>query len=189
MRIALLALLGAVSVGSTAQAQDTSVFQPKFTDGRLNGCEIVFDSYIQDTAYLQGAAVHVAGSWAFNFVDAKGLYGFLKIGVTPQPSASNNTLAPSDAYLIVDFASNKADQIMAIDSETPGFKIFGFDALADPTMNALVAPSGGQFTVAYTLNGGSVPNTFTVRLSDDDAGQYQQCVNRVLSNVRESLGG
>lgn|GEM_PF-1728519 len=183
MRALLLASILSVSGAVCAHAQTNTVqVAPKYMDGRLTGCEVAFDNYLRDTAYLQAAPVHVAGSWAVHNWPDRGFWGMLKVGVKPLSGASvGDTLAPADAYIIVDYASNKADQKFGIESDTPGFKLFGFDASGEQTMLAIVAPNSGEFTVAYTFGEGRVPTTFPVVLSDREADAYSRCLDALLS--------
>ena len=188
MRAFILSSILAVSSPVCAIAQTETVqVSPKYMDGRLTGCEVAFDNYLRDTSYLQAAPVHVAGSWAVHNWPDRGFWGMLKLGVTPLAgTTAGDTLAPSDAYVIVDYASNKADRKFAIDSDMAGFKLFGFDAAGEQTMLAIVAPNSGEFTVAYTFGEGRVPTTFPVVLSDHEADSYSRCLNALLAEPGEA---
>jgi hypothetical protein len=184
MRAFLISFALAFAVTTTVQAQNTVSVSPKFRDGALFACEVAFDNYLQDTAYLQAADVHVAGSWAVNFFPDRGIFGMLKLGVAPLDGTAR--IAPTDGYIINGYVSNKADQKFAIDSDTPGFELFGFDATGDNTLQAIIAPGDqGQFTVAYTLEGGSMPTTFQVILSDDQAASYSDCLGALVQIARD----
>jgi hypothetical protein len=184
MRALLIGTALAITVTSAVHAQDTASVSPKFRDGELFACEVAFDNYLQDTAYLQAADVHVAGSWAVSFFPGLGIWGMLKLGVAPLDGAGR--IAPTDGYVINGYVSNKADRQFAIDSDTPGFKLFGFDATAGNTLNAIIAPGvQGQFTVAYTFEGGSMPTTFEVILSDEQVARYSDCLGALFQVARD----
>lgn len=177
----IIAVVLFAATGVQAQTSTSSV-APKFLDGTLSACEVVFDAYLHDTAYLSGAPVHVAGSWAIQIIPERGLWGMLKLGVTPSPSAQAETIAPANAYVIVDYSSNIADQKFGIDSDTPGFRLFGFDASGDATQRAIVAPANGRFTVAYTFAGGRLPTTFPIEVEDADAAAYSECLSALIAD-------
>lgn len=178
----LLAAVAALSVQA-----DTVTVQPKFRDGTLNACEIVFDNYFVDRNYLNGTPVHVAGSWAFtHFAENNSVYGMLKVGVTPN---GRDAIGPTDAYVITGYDTNKADQTVNIDSETAGFRLFGFDFTGEQTMMALMGPSvDGRLKVGYILGEGRSPQTFDVVLNGDQTQQYAECVGALIRNIETSLG-
>lgn len=183
MRAFLISFLIAAVAPSASAQTNTATFSPMFKDGALFACSIIFDNYLPDTAYLNATPVHAAGSWSVNFWPDNGIWGVLKLGITPLDS--NEPTAPSDGYIIIGYASNKADQKFAIDSDAPGFKLFGFDATAENTLQAILAPiEQGRFTVGYTLEGGSVATTFEVALSDDQAERYSECLGTLTQSGR-----
>lgn len=147
--------------------------------GTFFSCEIVFENYLFDTAYLAGAPVYVTGSWAFNFFEEKdSLLGMLKLGVTYSDQGALRTAPLTDGFIIVNYESNASERELAIDSETPGFKLFGFSASQERTLSALLAPfERGRFTVAYTINSGSMPTTFDVVMSEEARQNYGECVS------------
>lgn len=166
---------------------DAVMVQPKFRDGALSACEIVFDNYFVDRAYLNGTPVHVAGSWAFShFSENNSVYGMLKVGVMP---GGGEAIGPADAYIISGYSTNKADQKLAIDSDTPGFRLFGFDMTGESTMMALMAPSvEGRFTVGYVLGEGRSPQTFEIIMSGDQTQQYADCVSALIRTIEQAIG-
>ncbi|MFZ4166506.1 hypothetical protein [Brevundimonas sp. NPDC058933] len=165
---------------------DAVTVQPKFWDGTLSACEIVFDNYFVDSNYLNGTPVHVAGSWSLShFSDSNSLFGVLKVGVMPQ---DGDAIGPSDAYIISGYTTNKVDQKFAIDSEAQGFRLFGFDSTGEATMMALMSPSvEGHFKVGYVLGEGRSPQTFEVVMSDDHTQQYSDCVSALVRTIEQSI--
>lgn len=62
--IAASVLALAMGISSLASAEVNTVSAgPKYRNGNLFSCEIVFENYLFDTAYLAGAPVYVTGSW------------------------------------------------------------------------------------------------------------------------------
>lgn len=179
-----------VGISSLASAEVNTVSAgPKYRNGNLFSCEIVFENYLFDTAYFAGAPVYVTGSWAFNFFEeSDSIWGMLKIGVTYSDQGNLRTAPLSDGFIIVNFESNASERELAIDSETPGFKLFGFSATEERTLSALIAPFElGVFTVAYTVNSGSMPTTFDVVMSETARQNYSECVSALGAQISAKL--
>lgn len=85
---------------------------------------------------------------------------------------------PANAYLVNGYKTNLSEQQANIEAEDPNFRLFVYDFTGAETMNALARMSNeGQFDVAYTMEGGSMPTTFPVLLTDEQANQWGECVS------------
>ena len=89
---------------------------------------------------------------------------------------------PTNAYVINGYKTNLADQQANIEADDPGFRLFVYDFTGDETMNAMARLSyEGRLDVAYTMAGGSMPTTFPVILTDDQATQWAECSSALAS--------
>jgi|LauGreSBDMM110SN_4_FD.fasta_scaffold24787_2 hypothetical protein len=175
------ALVATVALGSQdGLGQVQADVQPKFQNGIHFGCEASFGTVIQDTAYQQGLPVAVTGSVVlYSWTDRDRVDLVLKLGVG---SGSGGWRAPSQAYLVFGYRTNLAEQTNQTAAESAGFRLFGYDPGGPVTVETIVQIGvTGRFDVAYTLNGGSVPMTFPIQLSDQQAKDWDECVDALLS--------
>ncbi len=164
----------------TLQSQahtETVVVSPKFRDGVHFACEASFDAYVQDTAYFRGQPVAVSGSVTFyNWPDQSRVFIGMKLGVLAVENGGWRP--PANAYLVNGYKTNLSEQQANIDAEDPNFRLFVYDFTGAETMKALTRMSSdGQVDIAYTMEGGSMPTTFPVVLTDEQASQWGECVS------------
>jgi hypothetical protein len=95
--------------------------QPVFTDGRLNGCTVVFGALAKDFTYKQGGYITVNGS--FGIMSAKAeLAATLKV-VVHDTDPRTNSLTPSpptSAYFVSGAKTTKSAVVGQYPSDTPG---------------------------------------------------------------------
>lgn len=169
----ILAALAAIVLGSeTIHVAVT----PKFRDGVHFACETDFEVIVQDTAYHQGQPVVVSGSFAiYNWPDPSRLFVVMKLGLLPD--ANGAWRAPTNAYVVNGYRSNLSEQQAQSNAENPGFRLFVYDLTGEQTITAIARLTAeSRLDVAYTLDGGSMPMTFPVQLTEDMSEQWGDCV-------------
>jgi hypothetical protein len=166
--LAILALQSQVHTESV-------VVSPKFKDGVHFACEASFDVYVVDTAYFRGQPVAVSGSFTFyNWPDQSRVFIGMKLGVLAVENGGWRP--PANAYVVNGYRTNLSEQQANIEAEDPNFRLFVFDLSGEETMKAMLRLSDeGRLDVAYTMQGGSMPTTFPVTLSDEQAQQWADC--------------
>ncbi|MGA0544192.1 hypothetical protein ACO2Q1_02855 [Brevundimonas sp. VNH65] len=149
---------------------------PKFMNGVHMACEASFDVVVEDTAYYQGDAVAVAGSFSlYNWPDGSRVFVGMKLGVSRD---GENYTAPSDAYVVNGFHTNLGEQQAQSPAESPRFRLFVFDAGGHQTVEALWGISfQNRLDVAYTLENGTVPMIFAVDFTPEHGEAWERCVS------------
>lgn len=175
--LAILALQSQVHTESV-------VVSPKFRDGVHFACEACFDVYVVDTAYFRGQPVAVSGSFTFfNWPDQSRVFIGMKLGVLAVENGGWRP--PANAYVVNGYRTNLSEQQANIEAEDPNFRLFVFDLSGEETMKAMLRLSDeGRLDVAYTMQGGSMPTTFPVTLSDEQAQQWADCTTTLASRDR-----
>lgn len=172
-------------VALQAQAHTESVVvSPKFIDGIHFACEASFDVYVVDTAYFRGQPVVVSGSFTFyNWPDQSRVFIGMKLGVLAVENGGWRP--PANAYVVNGYRTNLSEQQANIESDDPNFRLFVYDFTGDETVNAMIRMSTeGQLDVAYTMEGGSMPTTFPVMLTDEQARQWTECTSELAGRDR-----
>ena len=175
--LAILALQSQVHTESV-------VVSPKFRDGVHFACEASFDVYVVDTAYFRGQPVAVSGSFTFyNWPDQSRVFIGMKLGVLAVENGGWRP--PANAYVVNGYRTNLSEQQANIEAEDPNFRLFVFDLSGEETMKAMLRLSDeGRLDVAYTMQGGSMPTTFPVTLSDEQAQQWADCTSTLAGRDR-----
>ena len=173
-------MLATVLVILALQAQaetETVVISPKFMAGVHFACEASFDAYVADTAYFHGQPVAVSGSFTFyNWPDRSRVFVGMKLGVLAVENGGWRP--PTNGYVVNGFRTNLMEQQSNIQADDPNFRLFVFDFSGAETMNAMKRMSEERrLDVAYTMEGGSMPMTFPVMLTDEQALQWRDCIN------------
>lgn len=177
MSAVLVTALALMAIGDEQVRIEVS---PKFMEGVHFACEAAFDVVVDDTAYHQGRPVAVSGSFSlYYWPDQSRLFVGMKLGVRPEAGA---WLAPADAYVVNGYRSNRSEQQAQSEAESSGFRLFVYDPGGPETVHAIGRLSAeGALDVAYTLEGGSMPMTFGVQLSDEQTTTWGQCVDALIS--------
>lgn len=165
-----------------AQAQTEAVaISPKFMDGVHFACEATFDVYVLDGTYFRGQPVAVSGSFTFyNWPDQSRIFVGMKLGVLAVENGGWRP--PAQAYVVNGYRTNLTEQLANIEAENPNFRLFVYDVAGDETLNAMARLSyEGRLDIAYTMDRGSMPTTFPVMLSDEQALQWAECVSALAS--------
>ena len=165
-----------------SQAQtETVVVSPKFRDGVHFACEASFDVYVVDTAYFRGQPVAISGSFTFyNWPDQSRVFVGMKLGVLAVENGGWRP--PANGYVVNGYRTNLSEQQANIEAEDPNFRLFVFDFTGEETMKAMLRMSDeGQLDVAYTMEGGSMPTTFPVTLTNEQAVQWADCTSALAS--------
>ncbi len=171
----LATALAILALQSQAQTESV-VISPKFRDGIHFACEASFYVYVVDTAYFRGQPVAVSGSFTFyNWPDQSRVFIGMKLGVLAVENGGWRP--PENAYVVNGYRTNLSEQKANIEAEDPNFRLFVYD-FAEETVNAMTRLSAeGQLNVAYTMAGGSMPTTFPVMLTDQQARQWAECTS------------
>ena len=175
-------MLAAALAVLAVQAQTEAVaISPKFMDGVHFACEATFDVYVLDAAYFRGQPVAVSGSFTFyNWPDHSRIFVGMKLGVLAVENGGWRP--PAQAYVVNGYRTNLTEQRANIEAENPNFRLFVYDVAGDETLNAMARLSyEGRLDIAYTMDGGSMPTTFPVMLSDEQALQWAECVSALAS--------
>lgn len=102
-------------------------FAPIATEGRVDGCSLVFDTVALDYAYLQGNPVFGAGN--FTVMGSNNQLGMsLKLGVANILAKPPKPEAPNYAYIKTKKGSTAGVKYIAVDSDKEGFKMFVYEA-------------------------------------------------------------
>ncbi len=176
--------LAILALQSQAQTE-TVVVSPKFRDGVHFACEASFDVYVVDTAYFRGQPVAVSGSFTFyNWPDQSRVFIGMKLGVLAVENGGWRP--PANAYVVNGYRTNLSEQQANIEAEDPDFRLFVFDFTGEETMRAVLRMSDeGQLDVAYTMEGGSMPTTFPVILTSEQALQWADCTSALAGRDQQ----
>jgi len=179
----LATALAILALQSQAQTE-TVVVSPKFMDGVHFACEASFDVYVVDTSYFRGQPVAVSGSFTFyNWPDQSRVFVGMKLGVLAVENGGWRP--PANGYVVNGYKTNLSEQQANIEAEDPNFRLFVFDFTGEETMKALLRMSDeGQLDVAYTMEGGSMPTSFPVTLTDEQAVQWADCTSALAARDR-----
>ena len=177
----MLAIALAILVLQSQAQTETVVVGPKFMDGVHFACETSFDVYVVDTAYFRGQPVAVSGSFTFyNWPDQSRAFIGMKLGVLAVENGGWR--APTNGYVVNGYRTNLSEQQANIEADDPNFRLFVFDLAGEETVNAMLRMSSERrLDVAYTMDGGSMPTTFTVALTDEQAVQWADCTSALAS--------
>lgn len=146
--------------------------QPYMTDGKLAGCNLVFEAMTRDYTYRQGQFIKVDGSIGIMGIGGS-LGAVLKVVVNEinPPSLTFKPSPPSRAYLIGSkFETNIESLVSADESDTPGslFSIFQTSPTSEIILAALQSK---KITVAFNKKGGpsdiQLPLELDVAQTDD----------------------
>lgn len=170
------ALLAASASAQTIRTTYVST-EPVFVEGQLRGCTLVFDVLLKDTRYLAGAETHAAGS--LTLLEAEGNVGVgLRLGLA-SAGVDGPIEPPEMAYLVAGHSSGRNDLSSVFDSDVPGFRNFAF-GLGDVTSEGITAFMTGEGTVAYTRQGGSTAQLFTVQVPPEVGLRFYSCTVDLL---------
>ena len=176
--------LAILALQSQAQTESVGV-SPKFRDGVHFACETSFDVYVVDTAYFRGQPVAVSGSFTFyNWPDQSRVFVGMKLGILAEENGGWRP--PANGYVVNGYRTNLSEQRANIEAEDPNFRLLVFDFTGEETMNAMLRMSDeGRLDVAYTMEGGSMPTTFPVTLTDEQALQWADCTSALASRDQQ----
>lgn len=172
----LVIALATLAIHSQAYTESLIV-SPKFMDGVHFACEASFDVYAVDTAYFRGERVAISGSFTFyNWPDQTRLFVGMKLGVLAVENGGWR--APAQAYVVNGYKTNLSEQQANMEAENPNFRLFVYDFGGEETMNAILRMSSERrLDVAYTMDGGTMPTTFPVLLSEEQSLQWAECIS------------
>ena len=176
-------LLTTLAVLALGFEQISTEVTPKFMNGVHFACEASFESIVQDTAYYQGRPVAVSGSFTlYNWPDQSRLFVGMKLGISPD---GTQWRAPANAYVVNGYRTNLSEQQAQSEAESPGFRLFVYDPGGEETANAIGRLSGeGLLDVAYTFEGGSMPMTFAIQLTEQQTASWGECIDALISRDR-----
>ena len=149
--------------------------EPYLSDGKLWGCQLIFDALHRDWTYRNGAIVKVSGSIGLMAPSAShGVGTTLKVVVlVAHPKTYElRPEAPTRAYLLgADYQTSLSGLVSSAPSDTPGglFSVFQAEPAIDIIMQGVEV---GRLTVAFNKAGGSsdiqIPLELDVYAVDDD---------------------
>lgn len=150
--------------------------QPYMTDGKLAGCQLIFEALIRDFTYRQGQFIKVDGNVGL-MGSGGNVAAVLKVVVneiTP-PSITFKPSPPSRAYLIdSNFSTNFGSLVDAYESDTPG-SLFSVFQLSPTTEMIMAALESRKLTVAFNNKGGTsdiqLPLELDVVETDNNGGR------------------
>ncbi len=169
---------------------------PYMKEGKLSGCQLVFDAMIRDYSYRQGRFIKVSG--AVGFMHSGGpetpLGSIVKVVVTEVAQVNGELTSkpspPTRAYLIgSDYSTNLDSLVTAAQSDVPGglFSIFQ----VNPTLAIVIeAMKTHKITVAFNqMNGTSdirLPLDLAV-VATDENGQRRRS-GQIVEDFASCLG-
>lgn len=165
---------------------------PSISNGKLQGCQLVFDAIAQDYTYNDGAFLKISGSASIMSSGGKMGATVKVVAEVLDPTSTDAKLipsAPSRAYLIGKNYTNNLGSLVNAASTSPGawFAIYNFQ----PSFTILVeAMSSTTLTIGFNQNGGNtdiqLPIDLTVA-STDDAGKRTHST-AALDNYSKCIG-
>ncbi|THK38628.1 hypothetical protein EHS39_08960 [Ensifer sp. MPMI2T] len=171
--------------------------QPHMNEGKIIGCQYVFDALMRDWSYRQGGYIKVSGSVAIMGLGGK-IGTTVKVVVNEIDPATMTTTpsAPSRVYLIgSDFRTNVDTLVSSTESDVPGGR-FSVYQMSPTTEMILEAMQNNRLTVAFNRRDGKTDLQLPVELdvlSTDDNGKrtrserngsaFAQCMSVVLKEV------
>lgn len=172
----LVTALAVLAIQAQAQTESVAI-NPKFIDGIHFACEASFDAYVLDTAYFRGQPVAVSGSFTFyNWPDQSRIFVGMKLGVLAVENGGWRP--PAQAYVVNGYRTNLSEQQANMEADNPSFRLFAYNFAGDETLTAIARLSyEGRLDIAYTMDDGSMPTTFPVLLTDEQALQWAECVS------------
>jgi hypothetical protein len=173
------AVIAALLLPTALQTTPVITVAPKIAEGRLEGCQITFDVPHQDWTYSRGEWVQAAGSLSLMRFEDRRLTALLKLGLLGLEGSEDNT-APATAFLVTDFATNAEEQIVALDADAPGYRLFGFDLRERTGAAVFGTASTGTFRLGYTVAEGRTAELFDVQLSQAQTADFRRCVTVLL---------
>lgn len=117
-----------------------------------------------DAEYRQGALTYISGSLNYYVLPGKNPHFVLKLGVNSTGDVGEFE-APTSAYLVNGYSTNKDDFVSSFEGENSGFRLFAFEA-GEATLDAAMesVARSGEVMIGYSLDGGSMSATFPVNL-------------------------
>ena len=173
--------------------------QPYMTNGKLAGCNLIFEAMTRDFTYRQGQFIKVDGSIGIMGIGGQ-IGAVLKVVVNEisPPSMTFKPSPPSRAYLIgPNFETNLDSLVGANESDTPGalFSVFQSSPTAEMV---LIALQSKKITVAFNKKGGpsdiQLPLELDVAQTDDEgtrtrndeaAAAFNQCLLVLLERLEQ----
>ncbi len=153
---------------------------PRFADGRLQGCGVVFQHIERDMLYAGGEPVLLDGSFQiYNFGPGQ-VSAMLKLGFLDDQSGGH--VAPSSAYMVNGFATSAGEANHQMQSDTPGFALFSF-RIGEQITNSIVSiMDSGKLSFAYQREGGmgGVPVTIDMSGEPEKIAQWADCIDALL---------
>jgi hypothetical protein len=130
--------------------------QPVFTDGRLNGCTVVFGALAKDFTYRQGGYITVNGS--FGIMSVKGQLGATLKAVVHDTDPQSNSFTPSppaSAYFVSGTKTTKSAVVNQYHSDTPGaiFVVLRGETVLPILLEGL---ERSKVTIAFARNRGGM---------------------------------
>ena len=137
---------------------------PVFQNGELTGCALNFQAGKNDYTYFEGDLALINGSLNLYTLRGKPPFFALKLGI--MRDGEQSYVAPSTAYILSDYKTNKTDFLTAVDAETPGFRLFTFSA-GEASINVMRETTSQDKTIriGYTMNGGSMGSIIPISLT------------------------
>ncbi|WP_160004736.1 hypothetical protein [Rhizobium sp. 18055] len=169
---------------------------PYMKEGKLSGCQLVFDAMVRDYSYRQGRFIKVSG--AIGVMHSGGPetpIGTIVKVVVSEIAEANGSLAstpspPTRAYLIgPDYTTNLDSLVSAAQSDVPGglFSIFQIN----PTLAMVIGSmKTRKITVAFNQMGGSSDIRLPLDLdvvATDENGQRQRS-EQIVEDFAGCLG-
>jgi hypothetical protein len=146
----------------------SAVSQPKFSDGKLEGCTVEYSALFQDWIYSRGAFVKLDGSFGLMTANSN-LAVVLKVVLhdIDLPSMKLTPSPPASAYLVSGASTSKPFFFRKIESDTPGalFSIFKLDGTFEIISKSLLAET---VTIAFNRRAGGSDITVPIDLTVED---------------------
>jgi hypothetical protein len=183
MKLALtVALLLACAPLQAQDMPDGTVdvyFQQLSSDGKLDGCSLVFTSLVRDFATQRGTQFIVNGSIAIRKLGPEQLMLTGKLGT--RPFLAQNEWQPPAHFFFATSNRSTAGRAKIADSDTPGYKLLL--APMDTELIRFLEELGksGQFTAGFNRRAGgqdiATPIKLNVRLKKDANGNAVRLQN------------
>ncbi len=152
------------AVKNDIQVTISAEIAPVFQNGELTGCALNFQAGKNDYTYFGGDLALINGSLNLYAMGGKAPFYALKLGVLR--NGEQSYVAPSTAYIVSDYETNKADFQSAVNAETPGFRLFLFSAgEASISVMSKTISQDKTIRIGYTMNDGSMSSIIPISLT------------------------
>lgn len=176
----------ALALGLLVQDPDRwseAVVAPVFGEGRLRACAINFKAAQRDNLYFGGRYVGTDGSFNLYHFGGGQVGAMLKVTVLEGEAMR----LPDTGYLVTGYATNVDDVASNMEADDVGYRLVAY-SLGGATAEAVAHIAiRSVLTVGVQMNGGASAIPFRVDLTEEQASDWSDCVDTLVSDIENAL--